>query len=366
MNSLTDSAYMRLAYSLAEKALGWTSPNPYVGAVVVKNDGILGYGYHEKPGLPHAEAAALDLAGTRARDATLYLTLEPCTHWGRTPPCADKIIASGIKKAVISDLDPNPVVHSQGVKKLEAEGIEVQLGLMRERNRRLNETYFKYIRNQIPFVTLKAAISLDGKLAAGKGNSQWISGEMTRSYIHLLRGEHDAIMTGVGTLLSDNPRLTVRHPSWGNKSITRVILDSGLRFPLDAAILHTRGQGRIYVYTLPDPDPEKVRILREKGVEIIPLQDTSKPLDLREVLSSLGSREISSVLVEGGSRLHTSFLEQRLADKAVLTISPLLIGGRKTPGLYQGIGAPRIKDALRLTRVRTFSLSEDVIMEGYF
>ncbi len=366
MNALHDSAYMRMAYSLAEKALGWTSPNPYVGAVVVNNHKIFGYGYHERPGQPHAEAAALDMAGAKARGSILYLTLEPCTHWGRTPPCVDKILESGIKKAVISDLDPNPVVHSQGIKKLESAGIEVRLGLMKEKNRRLNETYFKYIRRHIPFVILKAAVSLDGKLAARSGESQWISREITRNYIHLLRGECDAIMAGVGTLLADNPRLTVRHPGWRNKPVTRVILDSSLRFPLNAAILDTLDQGDIFVYTLPGPDPEKSRILREKGIKIISLENTSESLNLPEVLRSLGSREISSVLVEGGSRLHTAFLEQRLADKAFFTISPLLIGGRTSPGLYQGEGALRMKDAMRLRRVRTFSLDEDLVMEGYF
>lgn len=366
MNSLVDSAYMRMAYSLAEKALGWTSPNPHVGAVIVKDHDILGYGYHERPGKPHAEAAALDMAGSKARESTLYLTLEPCTHWGRTPPCVDKILESGIKKAVISDLDPNPVVHSQGVKKLKSAGIDIQLGLMKEKNRHLNETYFKYITRHIPFVTLKAAISLDGKLAADSGDSQWISGPTTRNYIHLLRGEYDAIMTGAGTLLADNPRLTIRHPNWRDKSITRVILDSHLRFPLDAAILDTRGRGNIIVFTLPEPDPEKSRMLQDKGVEVIPLSGKSQPLNLNEILHTLGSKGISSILVEGGGRLHTSFLEQKLADKTILTISPLLIGGRTSPGLFQGKGVSMIKDALHLRQVRTFHLGKDWIMEGYF
>ncbi|MFO7866176.1 MAG: bifunctional diaminohydroxyphosphoribosylaminopyrimidine deaminase/5-amino-6-(5-phosphoribosylamino)uracil reductase RibD [Candidatus Aminicenantes bacterium] len=366
MNNSHDRAYMRMAYSLAGKALGWTSPNPYVGAVVVKGRRILGCGYHEKPGRPHAEAAALDMAGAQARGSTLYLTLEPCTHWGRTPPCVDKILESGVKRAVISDLDPNPVVHSRGVEKMKAAGIQVQWGLMKERNRRLNEAYFKFITRRIPFVTLKAALSLDGKLAARTGDSQWISGKAARNHIHLLRGEHDAVLVGAGTLLADKPRLTVRHPSWGNKPITRVVLDSALCFPLDAPVLKTQKQGDILVYTLSGADSEKVRILRDNGVKVIPLQDQSHPLNLQEILRSLGGRGISSVLVEGGGRIHTSFLDRRLADKALFILSPMLIGGRLSPGLYQGEGAGRIKNALRLKHTRIFQLQEDLIMEGYF
>jgi len=365
MKNLQDSAYMRMAYSLAEKALGWTSPNPYVGAVVVKNQQILGSGYHEKPGRPHAEAAALDIAGARARGGTLYLTLEPCTHWGRTPPCTDKILASGISRAVISDLDPNPVVHSKGVNIMKESGIKVSLGLLREANRRLNEAYFKFITQRIPFVTLKAALSLDGKLAARSGDSQWISGEAARNYIHLLRGEHDAIMVGVETLRIDRPRLTVRHPRWKNKSVIRVILDSGLRFPVDAPIWDTREKGEIWIYTLSGTDPEKAEILREKGAEVIFLESESRALKLTEVLRSLSSRGISSLLVEGGGRLHTSFLENRLADKVLFTLSPLLIGGQDSPGLYQGKGSDRIKNALKLKKMRAFPLERDWVVEGY-
>ncbi len=366
MNAAQDIAFMRMAYSLAQKARGWTSPNPHVGAVVVKNQKILGYGYHEKPGCPHAEAAALDMAGSRVKESTLYLTLEPCTHWGRTPPCINKILSSGLKQAVVSDLDPNPIVHSQGISKMKAAGIEVRLGLMREENRRLNEAYFKHITRGIPFITLKAALSLDGKLATRSGDSQWISSESTRNYIHLLRGEYDAIMVGAGTLLSDNPRLTVRHPGWRNKPIIRIVLDSSLRIPLNAAILKTLDRGKIIIYTLPDPDPEKSRILRSQGVEVIPLQENTRLINLEEILHSLGKRMISSVLVEGGGRLHTSFFKQRLADKAVFTLSPKLIGGRQAPNLYQGDGVLRIKDALQLKRTRVFSLGTDIVLEGYF
>ncbi len=217
MNTARDLAYMEMAYGLAEKGRGRTSPNPVVGAVVVRSGVVVGHGFHEKAGKPHAEILALGMAGRSAKGATLYLTLEPCVHWGRTPPCVDTVIAAGLKRAVISAVDPNPLVHTRGIRRLKEAGLDVSVGLLDERNSGLNEAYAKYITRKIPFVTLKAALTLDGKIACRTGDSKWISSAGTRDYIHLLRGEHDAIMIGVNTLVADDPRLTVRHPNWSGK-----------------------------------------------------------------------------------------------------------------------------------------------------
>jgi len=365
MNSLRDYAYLEMAYGLAEKALGLASPNPYVGALVVKNGMIVGYGHHEGAGKPHAETIALERAGRKARHGTLYVTLEPCVHWGRTPPCLDAILRAGLEKVVISALDPNPLVFKKGVAKLRRAGIEVSTGLLESRNRRLNEHYVKYITQKVPFVTLKAALSLDGKMATKNFDSRWISSAATREYVHLLRGEYDALMIGSGTLLKDDPRLTVRHPNWGAKKLTRVILDPGLRFPLRSRILSTLARGRILVFTNKTASPQKRAALERNGAVVVIVPGTSLELDLEKILLWLGRQEISSLLVEGGGRLATSFLERKLADKIFLTLSPKLIGGTNAVAFYAGRGAECLKNALRLKRFSTFGLGEDIIAEGY-
>lgn len=364
MNNLKDIFFLQMAYSLAEKAVGWASPNPYVGAVIVKGDAIVGLGYHERPGEPHAEIVALRKAGSLSRNSTAYVTLEPCVHWGKTPPCVEALLQSNLKRVVISAFDPNPLVYKKGFKKIHQAGIDVSVGLLEERNRRLNETYLKYITQKIPFVTIKAAVSLDGKIATKKLNSRWISSPETREYIHLLRGEYDALMVGINTLIMDDPLLTVRHPNWKRKRLTRIVLDSRLRFPLQAKILSTLSQGKILVFTSVNASPKKAAALRKKGVEVITLP--SSRININDVLTWLGNHEITSVLVEGGSHLYTSFLEKRLADKIILSLSSKFIGGQKAPSLLQGKGVEFIKDSLYLQRTDSFRISEDLIIEGYF
>lgn len=367
MNNLKDIAYLEMAYSLAQKAKGWASPNPLVGAVVVNSrDAIVGYGYHEGPGKPHAEAIALQRAGARAKNSTAYITLEPCIHWGRTPPCLDSLLQSGLKRVVVSDFDPNPVIHMKGIKKMKEAGLEVSLGLLREKNRLMNEAYIKYVTNKMPFIQVKAAVSLDGRMATKEFDSQWISSSQARDYAQLLRGEYDAIMVGINTLIKDDPLLTVRHPGWKGKKITRVILDSRLRFPLQARILQTLDKGKILVFTLGQASPNKAYALLNKGVEVISLPVSSSRLDLKEVLRLLAKKEISSVLVEGGGRLLTTLIEEKLADKILLILAPLLIGGAKAPSFFQGQGFVRIRDSLRLKKMRAFTAGDDLLLEGYF
>jgi diaminohydroxyphosphoribosylaminopyrimidine deaminase/5-amino-6-(5-phosphoribosylamino)uracil reductase len=365
MSDLKDISYLQMAYALAEKAKGWTSPNPYVGAVIVHKDTIVGYGYHRQSGYPHAEILALQRAGRLSRQSTLYTTLEPCVHWGKTPPCVDALVQAGLKRVVISALDPNPLVYKKGLKKIRGAGLRVSVGLLEEKNRSLNEAYLKYITKKIPLVTVKAAASLDGKIATRKHESRWISSPETREYIHLLRGEYDALMVGINTIINDDPLLTVRHSNWNGKRLTRLILDSSLRFPLKARILSTLPQGRILVFTSEKSSPRKADVLRKKGAEIIPLPLSSNGLRLKDVLSWLGKHEISSVLVEGGGKLITAMIEGRLVDKVFLTISPRLIGGKNAPSLLQGEGVERIKNSYFLKRIKSFLIDNDIIIEGY-
>lgn len=366
MSDLKDISYLQMAYALAEKAKGWASPNPYVGAVVVKRDIIAGYGYHERPGKPHAEAIAFQRAGSLSHNSIAYITLEPCVHWGRTPPCVDTILQAKPKKVVISALDPNPLVFKKGIKKIREAGIGVSLGLLEEKNRRLNEAYTKYITKKIPFVVAKVAVSLDGKIATKTFSSQWISSSATREYIHLLRGEYDAIMIGINTLINDDPQLTIRHPHWGRKRLTRVILDSHLRFPLKAKILDTVSQGKILIFTLPQSSPKKAEELRKRGAEVIPVPQSTSHIDIEKVLEWLAKQKLASVLVEGGSFLLTSMIEENLVDKIFVTISPKMIGGKDAPSFLQGKGVDLIKDSLRLETTRVFQIDEDIIVEGYF
>jgi diaminohydroxyphosphoribosylaminopyrimidine deaminase / 5-amino-6-(5-phosphoribosylamino)uracil reductase len=366
MISPMDSAFLEMAYGLAEKARGWASPNPYVGAVVVRNGRIIGFGYHERPGQPHAEAIALEKAGQLAKGSTLYITLEPCVHWGRTPPCIEAVIRAAPKRVVISSFDPNPIVFQKGVRRLRAAGIDVSVGLLKEKNSVLNESYIKHITSGVPFVTLKAALSLDGRMAARTGDSRWISSPAAREYVHLLRGEQDAIMVGIRTVLKDDPRLTIRHPHWAGKKIVRIILDSALRLPAAARLLTTLAKGKVIIFTRRGASSRKRAILEKKGVEVIEIPGRSGLLELPEVLAALGERGIASLLVEGGSRLLTAMIEAQLADKLFLTISPRLIGGETAPSFLEGEGVRLVERSLRIRKVCAFPIGDELVIQGYF
>lgn len=363
MNEIRDRAYLHMAFSLAEKAAGQVSPNPLVGAVVVKDGRIVGSGWHAGPGYPHAEIVALDRAGRDARGADVFITLEPCTHWGRTPPCIDRLLKEKPGRVVISDIDPNPKVNGRGIARLREAGIPVSTGLLAERNRLLNECYIKHITTRRPFLILKAALSLDGKMATATGNSQWISSPAARNHIHLVRGMCDAILIGSGTILQDDPRLTVRHPLWKSKRIHRVCLDSRLRIPPGARLLDTLEQGPVMILTLSSAPKERAAALRRKGAEIVELPGTR--IRIEDVLDFLGRRELTAVLAEGGARLHTSLLESGLVDKVLFTFSPKLIGGVSALSPFLGAGAARVADALRLKKIRCFQIEDDMIFEGY-
>ena len=364
MKEYKDFFYLQMAYGLAEKAIGWASPNPYVGAVIVKKDVIVGFGYHERPGKLHAEAVAFTRAGPLSKDSTAYITLEPCVHWGRTPPCVETILKAKPKRVVISALDPNPLVFKKGIKRLREAGIDVSSGPLAQKNLRLNEAYIKHITKKIPFVAAKAAMSLDGKIATKNLSSQWISSPRMREYIQLIRGEFDAIMVGINTVIKDDPRLTVRHSNWRGKTLTRIILDSHLRLPLKARILDTLSAGPILVFTLTRSSSRKADLLRKKGIDVIPLP--AEKISLKNVLSALSKKNISSVFVEGGGSLLTSLIEKRLVDKIFTTISPKLVGGSDAPTFFGGKGARLIEDAIRLRKMRFFRIEDEILFEGYF
>ena len=366
MSAPRDLAWMEMAYGLAERARGRTSPNPLVGAVVVRDGAVVGHGYHEEPGKPHAEILALGRAGRRAKGATLFLTLEPCVHWGRTGPCIDTVIAAGLGRVVVSAVDPNPLVNGKGIRRLKEAGLDVSVGLLAERNAALNEAHAKFIVRKVPFVTLKAALTLDGKIASRSGDSKWISSAGTRDYVHLLRGEQDALLIGINTLVADDPLLTVRHAVWPAKRVLRAVLDSRLRFPLTSRILSTLDRGRIAVFAGREAPAEKARALEALGVEVFFPRDEAKAWSLAGVLAELGRVEIAALLVEGGSRVFTSFIESGLADKAILTLAPRFIGGASGPGLFCGAGVDRVARGIALKRARSFAIEDDIIVEGYF
>ncbi len=364
--SKKDLAFMQMAFSLAEQAKGQTSPNPCVGAVVVKDHRVVGWGYHQEAGQPHAEIIALEKAGAMVKGATLYLTLEPCVHWGKTPPCVDRLVSSGLKRVVIASYDPNPLVYRKGVARLKSSGIEVIAGFFQEKHHRLNEKYEKFVTSRIPFVCLKAALSLDGKIAAASGDSKWISSDESRYFAQNLRAEYDAILVGINTVLKDDPELTVRLDGWKKKKWNRIILDPNLRLPLKARLLKNPTAGQVIVFCSQDAPKSRENKLRQKQAEIIRLRTRGGLINLEEVLRELGFRDISSVLVEGGTRVLTSFLENQLADKVLFFISPKLIGGKKAPGLFEGKGVASVQQAFRLKKISHFVLKNDIIIEGYF
>lgn len=364
MFSPDDELFMRRALSLAAKGRGWTSPNPMVGAVVVRDGCIVSEGYHARSGAPHAEVTALENAAGAASDADLYVTLEPCCHYGRTPPCTDRIIQAGIRRVVIPTLDPNPLVSGRGVQTLRASGITVETGLLSEEAARLNEAFAKFIKSHIPFVILKAAISLDGKIATRSGDARWISGERSREHVHALRNQVDAVIVGIGTVRRDNPRLTTRLPEGGCDPI-RVIVNGLGPLPLDAQVFQAGAASRTWVAVSADAPTERIKTLERRGVTVLEAGGSHGRICLEHLLKRLGERKITNVMVEGGEGIFTSAIEEGIVDKFLLFVAPMLVGGRTAPSLFGGAGIEEIGQAFRLNRLRIERLGEDLLIEGY-
>ena len=359
---MDDEFWMRRALHLAEKGRGRTSPNPMVGAVLVKKGKIVGEGYHARAGEPHAEIVAIKNAGERAKGATLYLNLEPCTHYGKTPPCVPAVIEAGVKKVTVGTEDPNPLVKGRGVAHLRKAGIDVKLGILEKECHRLNEAFFKYIVKHEPFIILKMAATLDGKLATRNGESQWITGESSRLFVHRLRDQVDGVVVGIGTVLKDDPLLTARIR--GGRDPYRIVFDSRLRIPENAKVVDL-SPSKTIVATTEMADQDKIERLQKKGVRVLISDSKSGKVDLYSSLLKLGELGLMSLLLEGGSRINGSFLDQRLIDKIFLFLSPKLIGDPLAPGIFSGAGTASLKEAISVKDLKVRKIGEDILLEGY-
>jgi len=359
-----DVRFMREALSLAKSAEGRTTPDPMVGAVLVKGGRIISMGYHGEVATPHAEAWAIQKAGEETRGSTLYLNLEPCAHYGNNPPCAYLIAKAGVKEVVAAMKDPNPLVNGKGFNILRRHGVKVRVGLLEEEARQLNEVFTKYITTKLPFIVMKTAITLDGKIATRTGASRWVASIASRRYAHHLRNIYDAILVGEKTVLIDNPKLNVRLVK-KIKDPIRIVLDAFARTPLYADILAAAGAKTI-IAVGPKAPKKRVEALRRKGAEVIRVAAQKGLLDLKVLMKKLGEMKITSVLVEGGGEVNASFLEAGLVDKAVFTISPKIFGGREAKTCVEGQGVAKPSQAIPLKKVHLERLEEDILLNGYF
>jgi len=350
---------MKLAIDLAESGEGDVNPNPLVGAVVVNDGRIVGRGYHRQFGGPHAEIHALDEAGDAARGATLYVTLEPCCHYGKTPPCTDRILAAGIRRVVVATVDPNPAISGRGLATLRAAGVEVTEGVESEAALRQTEIFRKYITTGLPFVHLKLATSLDGKIATRTGDARWITGEASRVRAHRLRRRHAAILVGIGTALRDDPRLDVRHVFGRNP--TPIVLDASGRLPVTA---HLLGAGRSPIVAAVAAPPERRRALERAGCRVWELPTADGGVDLPALLRRVGEDGLDSVLIEGGGETAASFLAAGLVDRVSFFVAPLVIGGRDAVPAVGGRGVDRVAEAIRLIDLTAEWMDEDLLISG--
>ncbi|MDD2689384.1 MAG: bifunctional diaminohydroxyphosphoribosylaminopyrimidine deaminase/5-amino-6-(5-phosphoribosylamino)uracil reductase RibD [Candidatus Omnitrophica bacterium] len=354
--------FMKLAMKLALKARGRTSPNPMVGALVVRNSKVVGQGYHAKAGLAHAEVIALDAAGKKSKGATLYVTLEPCVHFGKTPPCVDRIIKSGIREVIVGMIDPNPMNNGRGISILRQHRIRVKAGYLEDELKKMNEVFIKYISKKMPFVTVKVAQSLDGKIATKTGDSKWITSDKSRAFAHRLRQDYDAIIVGVNTVLRDNPRLNAwfskRHPA-------KVIVDSQLSIHENANIFS--GKGEAIIVTLsssPGQETENRQTLGKKA-KILEVKGKTGQINLKSMMKKLAQLEIANILVEGGGTLIGSLFDEGLVDKVLFFVSPKIIGGKEAISSVMGQGIDRIERSFKLKDVRLKKMGGDFLFEGY-
>ena len=360
--------YMEHALSLARISIGHVSPNPAVGAVIVRDDKIVGEGYTQPPPGMHAEIVAVKNAGDKSKKATMYVTLEPCAHYGRTSPCADAIIAAGITEVHIATLDDNPLVRGRGVSKLEEAGLRVVVGECEEEARQINECYIKYITTGLPFITVKYAMSVDGKMATRSGDSKWISNDDSRNFSHNLRYVSDAIMVGVNTVLIDDPHLTARsghgHGGAFKKQPVRVIVDDAGRTPLSANIFKNPGK-TIVLLGRKAKESEKTAFMEASDAELVEMPAEGGLVDLRSSMEYLAERGITSIMVEGGSMILGSMFDLGLVDKVLAFVAPIVIGGSGAKTPVAGFGADRVMSAIKLDRVSVTTFGEDTLITGY-
>jgi diaminohydroxyphosphoribosylaminopyrimidine deaminase/5-amino-6-(5-phosphoribosylamino)uracil reductase len=365
MVDAADRRFMKRAIALAEKNLGLASPNPSVGCLIVRDGQVVGRGWHEYDLLDHAEIRALQEAAERSRNATAYVTLEPCCHQGRTPPCVDRLIQAGIRRVVIAGIDPNPKVSGHGIELLRSAGITVDVGLMFEEAGSLIEPFAYHVTSGLPLVVSKAGMSLDGKIGTGQREGRWITSAESREFGQGLRLCADALLVGIGTILSDDPELTYRAGTPRSRSLIRVILDSGLRTPPTARLFQTNPRAPVLIFCDREAPQARRAALESRGAEIVSVPSSGDGLDLNVVLHELGTRDILGLLVEGGSRIHWSFLSKKLIDKFYFIIAPLVLGGKDAIPSVGGAGYGAIADAPRFKIRRLFSVGPDVVFEAY-
>lgn len=353
---------MRRALAIARRGSGKTAPNPAVGCVIVRDGAIVGEGWHRKAGTPHAEIHALRQAGNAARGADVYVTLEPCSHFGKTPPCADALVAAGVARVFVGMVDPNPKVCGNGIERLKNAGIGVVSGILEGECRRLNEPFVKHVTTGLPFVILKYAMTMDGKTATACGDSRWITNKKSRHYVHRLRASVDAIMVGVGTVLADDPQLSARIPR--GKDPLRVVVDSSLRISPDARMLHQESPAATLIATFSD-DAERSARLEAVGAEVLRCNERDGRVDLHDLLVRLGARGVQSVLLEGGSALAGEALRAGLIDKFILFYAPKLLGGSDGFGLFSGPSVERMDDCFRLKTEAVRRFGDDIMIEAY-
>ena len=357
-----DEKYMRLAMQLAGNAIGRTSPNPLVGAVIVKDNRVVGCGWHRKAGTPHAEVHALNQAGELAQGADVYVTLEPCAHYGKTPPCAKALVEAKVKNVYGGLLDVNPKVAGKGFKILEDAGIHVEYGFLQDELRKQNEVFFKWIEHKKPFVVLKAAMTLDGKIATATGQSKWITNETSRAYGYKLRDIYDGIMVGINTVIEDNPMLTARVD--GGKNPIRIVVDSSLKIDINANVVQDKSAKTI-IATTDKADKDKILKLQAQDVDVIVVdKDENDKVDIEKLLDILGQQNICSILVEGGATLSGSFVAKKLVDKVYFFIAPKIVGGKEAKTPVAGTGILNLQEALALKDIQIGKLEEDILIIG--
>jgi len=356
VSNLTDQDYMKLAIDVAKAGVGQTAPNPVVGAIVVKDGRVVGIGAHLQAGEEHAEVHAIRMAGEKAEGATVYVTLEPCSHHGRTPPCSDLLISKNVKRVVVATTDPNPLVAGTGIKKLENAGIEVVVGVLKQAADDLNAAFYHYINTKLPYVTLKSATSLDGKTATVTGESKWITGEEARLDVHRYRHQHDAILVGVNTVITDNPSLTTRLPN-GGKNPIRVIVDTSLRTPLDSNVV-IDGNAETWIITSRTATVKRQEQYHSMGVKVFPLDDDK--ITITKLLSLLGQQGISSLFVEGGAEINGSFIKEKVVNQVITYVAPKIIGGKLAPTSVGGTGFERMEEILHLRIKSVEQLGKDI------
>ncbi len=349
---------MEMTIKVAEKGKGLVSPNPLVGCLIVKRGKIVGRGYHKQYGTEHAEINAIKSAGKKVANAAMYINIEPCSHWGKTPPCTEKIVEAGIREVIIGMYDPNPLV--EGFKELKFRGIKTKINILEKEAKKVNEIYLKYMKTKRPFVVLKVAMSMDGKIATRTGDSKYITGREARKYVHQLRSDLDAVMIGINTVLKDDPKLTPRMVKNGTDPM-KVVIDSELKTPMKCNLM--KQPSKLIIATTNKAPKAKINKFYQKGVNVIVLNSKRGMVDLKELMKELGKKEITSLMIEGGSQLNSSAIKDRIADKLLIFTAPKIVGnGLEAIG---NLGITNIDKAVKLKNIKTMKIGKDVLLEGY-